>query len=379
MRHRPIDLKRTYLIIALIAFLLCGASTLSAKSSRYLKHFPADCNPELIGAKLAGRFAATGKHALHMNRWIGYPETFVWNGALRFAQLTKRKALLDSLTVRFDTLTTHQRQLLPPMYHVDMNMFGSLPLLLYQISHDKRYLEFGLPYADTQWALPDHPNAAPQRWADEGYSWQTRVWIDDMYMITVVQTAAYKATGNAAYYERAAKEMKLYLDSLQCPNGLFYHAPDVPYFWGRGNGWVACGMTELLKILPKNNPYYTPILNSYRKMMASLKAYQNEEGLWRQLLDKSDCWTETSGSAMFTYALINGVRQGWLNEKEYGPIARKAWIGLCKYLTPDGKVRSVCAGTNKKNDEAYYYKRPRRTGDYHGQAPYLWCVDALLE
>ena len=31
------------------------------------------------------------------------------------------------------------------------------------------------------------------------------------------------------------------------------------------------------------------------------------------------------------------------------------------------------------NDKQYYYDRPRITGDYHGQAPYLWCVTALME
>lgn len=382
MRHRTINYRKKFSCITMAVLILCylsGTLAIAAKNSCYLKHFPSDCNPKQIGLKLARRFVVTQTHALHMNRWIGYPETFVWNGALRFAKLTKQTKLLDSLEARFDNLTTHEQQYLPPMYHVDMNMFGSLPLLLYQISHNKSYLRLGLPYADTQWTLPGNPNPTQQHWASLGYSWQTRLWIDDMYMITIVQSEAYKATGNPTYYQRAAKEMNLYLDSLQCPNGLFFHAPDVPYFWGRGNGWVACGMTELLKILPKDNQYYTPILKSYRKMMTSLKRYQNEEGLWYQLIDKSDCWTETSSSAMFAYAMITGVRRGWLDEKEYGPLARKAWIGLCKYLTPDGLVRNVCVGTNKKNDESYYYKRPKRTGDYHGQAPYLWCVDALLD
>jgi len=36
-------------------------------------------------------------------------------------------------------------------------------------------------------------------------------------------------------------------------------------------------------------------------------------------------------------------------------------------------------GTNKKNSKQYYYDRPRRTGDYHGQGPYLWCAAALME
>jgi hypothetical protein len=170
-----------------------------------------------------------------------------------------------------------------------------------------------------------------------------------------------------------------YLDELQRPNGLFYHAPDVPYYWGRGNGWMAAGMTELLQCLPKNHKDRPRILQGYRTMMESLKKYQNPEGLWNQLIDQSDCWTETSGSAMFTFAFIKGVKNGWLNAEEYAPAARKAWIALVSYLNDKNQVREICVGTNKKNSKQYYYDRPRRTGDYHGQGPYLWCAAALME
>lgn len=30
-------------------------------------------------------------------------------------------------------------------------------------------------------------------------------------------------------------------------------------------------------------------------------------------------------------------------------------------------------------ENEYYYDRPRHTGDYHGQAAYMWCVNAPLE
>lgn len=63
-------------------------------------------------------------------------------------------------------------------------------------------------------------------------------------MITIVQTHAYKVTKDRKYIDRAAKEMVMYLDELQRPNGLFYHAPDVPFYWGRGNGWMAAGMSS---------------------------------------------------------------------------------------------------------------------------------------
>ena len=114
----------------------------------------------------------------------------------------------------------------PIMNHVDVNMFGSLPLELYLVTKDKKYWYLGLPYADSQWKVPANAKPEEKEWAEKGYSWQTRLWIDDMYMITIVQTRAYKVTKDKKYIDRAAKEMVMYLDELQRPNGLFYHAPD---------------------------------------------------------------------------------------------------------------------------------------------------------
>lgn len=312
-------------------------------------------------------------------KWIGYPETFYWNGSLKYAAAAKDKALIKLLQARFEHLFTTEKALLPIKNHVDLNMFGSLPLELYWVTKDERYKELGLPYADTQWEVPADAKPAEKEWAEKGYSWQTRLWIDDMYMITIVQTHAYKVTNDSKYIDRAAKEMVMYLDELQRPNGLFYHAPDVPFYWGRGNGWMAAGMAELLRYLPKNHKDRPRIMEGYLTMMKSLKEYQNPEGLWNQLLDDPDCWTETSGSAMFTFAFIMGVKNGWLNAKEYAPAARKAWMALVTYLTEKNQVREICVGTNKKNDKQYYYDRPRRTGDFHAQGPYLWCVAALME
>jgi rhamnogalacturonyl hydrolase YesR len=65
--------------------------------------------------------------------------------------------------------------------------------------------------------------------------------------------------------------------------------------------------------------------------------------------------------------------------EQYGIPARKAWQALISYIDENGDVTEVCVGTNKKNDRQYYYDRPRRTGDYHGQAPVLWCAFALTE
>lgn len=55
-------------------------------------------------------------------------------------------------------------------------------------------------------------------------SWQTRYWNDDMYMISAIQSQAFGVTNDTKYIERAAFEMAAYLDKIQRPNGLFFHA-----------------------------------------------------------------------------------------------------------------------------------------------------------
>jgi rhamnogalacturonyl hydrolase YesR len=288
--------------------------------------------------------------------------------------------LLQRLIDRFQPLFGSRDSLLPKPVHVDYTVFGSVPFELYMLTKEQKYLDLAKKYSDKQWAAPEgsHATANALYYYNKGLTWQTRMWIDDMFMITAVQTQAYRATGDEKYIDRAAKEMVLYLDSLQQPNGLFYHAPDVPFFWGRGNGWFAAGMAELLRSVPKNNPYRPRIMKGYKIMMASLLKYQAADGMWRQLIDDPQSWKETSGTGMFTFAFITGVKEGWLNAKTYGPAAKKAWLSLITYINKDGDITDVCEGTNKKNDRRYYLDRKKNVGDLHGEAPVLWCANAWL-
>lgn len=142
---------------------------------------------------------------------------------------------------------------------------------------------------------------------------------------------------------------------------------------------MAVGMTDLLKVLPQDNPYRGRIEKAYKLMMGTLLGYQAEDGMWRQLVDDEASWKETSASAMFTYAMIVGVKNGWLDKVTYGAAARKGWLALLTYLNDDDNIRNVCEGTNAYNDYKYYINRRQNTGDLHGQASLLWCADALLQ
>ena len=347
--------------------LLVSMATLLSAQQQYFTNWPKGRSPQEVGKRLAEHFVASPHQ---YTKTIHYAEVCSWYGALTYAQLTKDEALRTALIKKYEPLLPGgaEADRIPLRHHVDDSIFGIISLEIAIQTKDAKQLAVGKAWADRQW---ENPQA-------DGLSAETRYWIDDMYMLTILQLEAYRATGDTKYLDRDAKEMVSYLDRLQQPNGLFYHAEDVPYFWGRGDGWVAAGMAEMLRTLPANHPQRPRILKGYKLMMESLLKYQGKDGMWRQLIDKDDAWPETSSTAMFSFAMITGVKNGWLDAATYGPAARKAWIGVAGYVDQNADVTQVCEGTGKKNDLDYYYMRGRRTGDFHGQAPLLWVASALL-
>jgi rhamnogalacturonyl hydrolase YesR len=359
---------RTIIRHALAGLMIMGLAGVATAQKKEFTNWPAGTSPQEVGKKISTDM---------IPRWIPtrpgvhYAEDSTWVNALEFAKLTNDQALTDALVKRYDPWRTEegQKKIVSFTRHVDHAIFGIVPLELYMRTKDKQYLPLGLKLADDQWEKP----------TPEGLSDQTRFWIDDMYMITELQLQAYRATGDKKYLDRTALEMVAYLDKLQKPNGLFYHGPEFPFFWGRGNGWVAGGMTELLSDLPKNHPKRARIMEGYTKMMASLLKYQGADGAWHQLLDHPESYEESSCTAMFTYAMIVGAKKGWLKDKAYAQAARKGWLGLNKlFIDKDGLVDKVCVGTGQTNSLEFYLNRPTQKGNPHGQAPVLWCVNALL-
>lgn len=359
-------LART-LVCAVVSWVIVSQAN---SQSQYFAKWPEGASPEEIGKRIAENWVKRDfEYQSGKRQFLIYPEACTWYGALNVAKETKDKNLQTRLVQKFDRFFTAEgAKAIAPNAHVDYRVIGIIPLEIYLQTENRRYLEFGQGLADKQW----------EKTTPDGITVEARYWIDDMYMITAVQTQAYRATGNREYLERAAKTMVAYLDKLQQPNGLFFHAPDAQFYWGRGNGWQAAGMSELLLSLPKKHPLRPRIVKGYHLMMESLLKYQAENGLWRQLLDNPDSWVETSGTGMFTFAFVTGVKQGWLDRKKYGPAARKAWLGLAKHVNADGNVTDVCIGTNKGFSVQYYMDRARATGDLHGQAATLWSAMALL-
>jgi len=352
------------------AFLLIWVLLLSACTHKTVGHFwTATSNPVTISSRITENLLSRKEFMLYNSpqlKTFHYAEACAAFGAIRIAGLLKDSVTIKRMASRYEPLL--DGVLLGPGVHVDVNVYGIVPMELYRYTHDGRFRKQGINLADEQWKNPQ----------PDGLTNQTRYWIDDMYMIGSLQVEAYRITGNVIYIERAAKELEAYLKKLQQPNGLFFHGPDAPFHWGRGNGWVAVGLAELLSVLPKESPYYNSIHDGFVKMMNALLRYQADDGMWRQLIDYPNAWKETSSTAMFGYAMMVGVKKGILSSKKFKPASEKAWLALTKYLNDHGELTDVCVGTGQSKDAQYYFDRGRSTGDFHGQAPMLWFAYSLL-
>jgi len=179
-------------------------------------------------------------------------------------------------------------------------------------------------------------------------------WTDDMFMASSVLSR----TGRV---DDAAKLLASYAARLQRFDGLFDHADDGPAAWGRGNGFAALGLIEVLTAMPAQHPSRPAILEIYRRHMAVVKTQQAPDGMWRQIIDEPMAYREETATAMLLTAMARGIRLGWL-DRSYARSVERAWRGLAAHVAADGTIIDVCTGTGAGPTPLYYFYRPAVTG-----------------
>lgn len=325
----------------------------------------------------------------------GYAWAFAYFGSLQFTKTTSDSTTNQKLVSDYAKFLASGLPL-PPNdppggggtggkgTGVDQRAFGDLPFEVFLESRDMDAKALGLTRADMQWTVTN----------SDGSTKDARWWADDMFMITSLQVFAYRATNDGKYLDRAAKMMLTTFKDLQQSDGLFWHTLNTHVYWGRANGWVAAGMTELLLEMAPGADR-DAIMAGYEKQMDGLLKVQlageNDPGAWNQVLGFSTVKPEMSATAMFTYALTMGVKNGWLSDPKYATAARNGFIALGKRTNnTTGQLDQVCPGTGDAfNDgkvdtkdiaggQKFYMDKTFTAGDRHGQAPLIWAARALL-
>lgn len=199
------------------------------------------------------------------------------------------------------------------------------------------------------------------------------VWADDAFMATSFLTQMGKMTGDVKYFDEAAKQLINIDGYLWCPEKqLYYHCyySDLQRngvaFWGRANGWITVSLVDLIEAMSDNHPKRTELISILEKQIVGYSRYQNGNGMWHQLIDKSDSYEESSVSAMFVYGVAKAINNKWI-DSSYASIARSGWNVLKnREITSDGRFTNVCVGTGISDGLPFYYNRPVGDNEKHG-------------
>jgi unsaturated rhamnogalacturonyl hydrolase len=251
----------------------------------------------------------------------------------------------------------------------DCGAMGASIIEVYRTDKDERYLDYIQRAAKhimkKQTRLEDGTfvRSFPVKWT---------LWADDLYMGLSFLTRMGEFTGDGKYFDDAARQVIQFHKYLYDEKtGLMHHCwysdenRTGKAFWGRANGWAILAQTDLLDRLPANHPLRDTLLTLFKRHMSGIAKYQDRNGLWHQLLDKTDSYLETSCSAMFTYAAARGIEMKYI-ESSFATVALKGWNGLMQKIGENGEVEGVCTGTIVSDDLAYYYNRPAPLNDVHG-------------
>lgn len=315
--------------------------------------------------------SAIAKGKLAANYWVKnsgaatgsdyYADICSYYGACSFGDAQKDSSYYKDINSKY----TRTAAILTD--NIDHCSCGILPLHLYLHSAKSNQLQLG-------------KNAADANIQNSGF---VRNAIDDTYMTGSLLIQAFRATNTTSYLDFCANFISTYMTNLQQSNGLYWHHRDLSkQFWGRGNGWGAASTAELIQVIPGNHAKHDAIITGYKKQMKGLIDIQRSSGMWQQLLGSSDSrnWEESSGTAMFVFALFTGLRLGILDKETYLSPAKKGWMALATHLGSDGKLNDIAAGFwPSVGDANEYLSAPKAAaGNSHGTAGFLWAATAIV-
>ena len=289
-------------------------------------------------------------------------------------------------------------------YNLDNINQGKNLFTLYDLTGKQRYRD-AIETIRSQ--LETHPRTREGNfWHKKIYPWQ--VWLDGLYMAQPFymeyETRFNGMKGCLDSYRQFMNVKKLMRDP---ETGLYYHGYDEsrqmywanpetgcsPNFWLRAMGWFLVAMVDVLERMDEQLYY------EYRSIMAMLKdaaeamvRFQDPDtGMFWQVIDKPGIpgnYLETSGTALFAYAMLKGVRLGYL-PKRFSAYGEKAFYGTCdKYLgvSADGKLQlsGIClvaglgGASHRDGSLEYYFSEPVVENDAKGVGPLLLAYTEVL-
>ena len=199
-------------------------------------------------------------------------------------------------------------------------------------------------------------------------------WADIALQFATIHSHTYDASKSLCYHGWSARPSD---------SNSFWANRSEPFkgcsreFWGRGMGWYAAALVDVLELMPRSHADYGELAAIFAQVADGIARWQDDaSGVWYQLLQYDSSFVsakgrrnylEASASSMFTYALLKGIRLGLLDDAEWGPLAMKAYEGLLDtFITEESggrvDIHNICRSAGlgpaynlERNGTADYY------------------------
>lgn len=280
-------------------------------------------------------------------------------------------------------------------YNIDRINPGKVLFGLYRETRDDKYKK-AITLLREQ--LKNQPRT------QEGGFWHKKVyphqmWLDGLYMGAPFLSEYAKTFSEPELFDDAARQLILMEKvARDKETGLLYHGWDESRqqkwadpetglssnFWGRGVGWYAMALVDVMDFLPRDHKDRQNILAIIRRLSAAVARVQDSKtGLWYQVLDQKNRegnYLESSASTMFVYMLYKALRNGYI-DSEYLKVAQKGCEGILKYfIQTDGDIINInqaCAGAGlggrpyRDGSYNYYISEQVRSNDPKAVGPFI--------
>ncbi|GAB6007605.1 glycoside hydrolase family 88 protein [Dysgonomonas reticulitermitis] len=285
--------------------------------------------------------------------------------------------------------------------NLDNMMLGNTVVMLYEHYKDERYRKVA-DYIHS--CFKNYPrNNDGGFWHGRGLHGQ--MWIDGIFMGQMFLLRYGRSIGDADNaYDEATRQIVAYSKTGEKDNsGLYVHGVYEPGHgdrecrwataenrqssdvWGEGLGWYALVIIEALETIPPANKGYNDVKNIYLRLSEALKRTQDPKtGGWFQVVDKTDMpdnWIETSGTAMFTYSIAQGINLGLLDEKEYGQVVKDGYKSIVNHAKINEKglvdVYEACDGVGVQTDYEKYIHYKRSLNAKEAYVGFVWATEIV--
>lgn len=180
---------------------------------------------------------------------------------------------------------------------------------------------------------------------------------DSVFMGCAILAEVGALSGERKYVEHCLRHLRFMEKLCLRADGIYRHSPLDESAWGRGNGFPALGHSLSLSFLPPDSAEHGAFLQAYRNHLKALRKHQDATGAWHQVIDHEESYREFTSTCMITFAIVRGMRRGWLEAAEWQPVVDQAWTAIKGRIGPGGALVDVCTGTGKMKSVRDYLDR----------------------